>query len=216
MLNRLIFISIVFYSVSVTGGEMEEKKELGQSATEWRHMYFTGITKGDVAEINLSEQMVHALLSMVGAAPSISTGAAVEPQYLLNAKGATPWLIMFAMVHTSQRDALSIIAEGKTRINIPTKYLSTGFNNHINWPNDVLSKYDLSLEGHKVFVIPFIVHINLMEIKEFSQSMKAPDGSLEIFTVGEFNSESPELLLADLSQLLDFIKSNRPDIVPGT
>jgi hypothetical protein len=42
--------------------------------------------------------------------------------------------------------------------------------------------------------------------------MKAPDGSLEIFNVNEFSEKSPEELLVKISDIVKFIKENRPDI----
>ena len=214
MLNRIIFIliSTIFISTATQGKEVSDNTVLGQSATEWRHMYFTGISKGNLNEIDLSEAQVQGLLSMVSVGPSISNGAAIEPKYLINSKGATPWLAIFALVHAKQPSALSVIAEGKSRIHVPTKFVRGVFNSHNNWPPEMLAKYDITLDGYNIFVIPFLIHTSANPVSNFSQSMKAPDGSLEIFNVNEFSSENPEELLIEISGLVKFIKENRPDI----
>ena len=215
MLNRIIviLISTIFISTAVQGKEVSEETELGQSATEWRQMYFIGISKNNPKEIDLSEGQVKGLLSMVSVGPAISNGAAVDPKFLINSKGTTPWLAMFALVYAKQPSALSVIAEGKSRIHVPTKFVSNVFNSHNNWPSEMFEKYDMTLEGYNIFVIPFLIHSSASPVSNLSQSMKAPDGSLEIFNVNEFSSESPEELLVQVSGLVKFIKENRPDVV---
>jgi hypothetical protein len=214
MLNRIIVIlvSAIFISTVAQGKEVTDKTELGGSAAEWRHMYFIGISKGNPNEIDLSEAQVQGLLSMVSVGPAISNGAAVQPEYLINSKGTTPWLAMFALVHAKQPSALPIIAEGKSRIHVPTQFVSNTFNSHNNWPPKILAKYDVNLDGYNTFVIPFLIHSSANPVSNFSQSMKAPDGSLEIFNVNEFSEKSPEDLLFKISELVKFIKENRPDI----
>lgn len=214
MLNRIIaiFVSAIFISTVAQGKEVTDKTEIGSSATEWRHMYFIGISKGSPNEIDLSEGQVQGLLSMVNVGPAISNGAAIKPEYLINSKGTTPWLAMFALVHAKQPSALPIIAEGKSGIHIPTQFISGTFNSHNNWPPEMLAKYDMKLEGYNTFVIPFLIHSSANPVSNLSQSMKAPDGSLEIFNVNEFSEKSPEELLDKISDIVKFIKENRPDI----
>lgn len=214
MLNRIIIILIssICISTAVQGKEVSEETELGLSATEWRQMYFIGISKNNLKEIDLSEGQIKGLLSMVSVGPAISNGAAVDPKFLINSKGTTPWLAMFALIYSKQPSALSVIAEGKSRIHVPTKFVSNVFNNHNNWPSEVFEKYDMTLDGYNIFIIPFLIHSSANPVSNLSQSMKAPDGSLEIFNVNEFSSESPEELLVQVSGLVKFIKENRPDV----
>ncbi|WP_370980433.1 hypothetical protein [Agaribacterium sp. ZY112] len=216
MLNRIIVIlvSSIFISTATQGEEMTDKTAVGSSATEWRHMYFIGISKEDPNDIDLSEGQIQDLLSMVNVGPAISNGAAIQPKYLINSKGTTPWLAMFALVSAKQASALTIIAEGKSRVHVPTKFISDNFNSHNNWPTDIFSKYDTHLDGYNTFIIPFLIHSSANAVSHLSQSMKAPDGSLEIFNVNEFSEESPEDLLIEVSELVTFINENRPDIVP--
>ena len=51
------------------------------------------------------------------------------------------------------------------------------------------------------------------QMGRLSQSMKAPDGSLEIFGIYEFNESNPEGSLKELSELASFIKEYRPDAI---
>lgn len=191
----------------------KSSKKLGMSATEWRHMYFAGISRRPINEINLSEGQMSGLLSMAGAAAVISSGAAIEPQYLINEKGTTPWLAMYALVQASDPEALSLIANGKSRIHVPSEFIHGAFGTHINWPKEILEKYDVTLGACRAFAIPFLVHNSLTQVGGLSQSMKAPDGSLEIFGVYEFSEDKPEGLLKDFSDLASFIKENRADAI---
>ncbi|MDK1286279.1 hypothetical protein [Pseudoalteromonas umbrosa] len=191
---------------------MTDKTKKGCSATEWRHMYFIGISKQNPNKIDLSERQVQGLLSMVNVGPAISNGAAIKPEYLINSKGTTPWLAMFALVQAKQPSVLPIIAEGKSRIHIPTQFISNTFNSHNNWPPEVLAKYDMTLEGYNVFVVPFLIHFSANPVNDLSQSLKTPDGNLEIFNVNEFSEKSPEEFLVKLSDIVKFIKKNRPVI----
>ena len=78
---------------------MDEKTEHdGISATQWKHMYFAGISKQPINQINLSEAQTGGLLSMINLQAVISSGTAIEPEYLINQKGTTAWLAMYALV----------------------------------------------------------------------------------------------------------------------
>ena len=181
------------------------------SATEWRHMYFAGVSKQPVNQIDLSEGQISGLLSLINTTAAISSGTAIEPQYLINSKGTTPWLAMYALVHIQDPEALSLVASGKSRIYVPSKFIRSAFGDHINWPRAMLKKYDLSLGQYHVFAIPFLVHRDSPPIGTLSRSMKAPDGSLEIFGVHELLDGNPERLLKEFAELASFIKTNRAD-----
>lgn len=61
---------------------MNEKiQKSGVYGTEWRHMYFAGISKQPINQINLTEGQVSGLLSMIKLNAVISSGTAIEPQY---------------------------------------------------------------------------------------------------------------------------------------
>lgn len=193
---------------------MDEKTDRpGGSATEWRHMYFAGISKQPINQINLTEAHVSELLSMINLNAVISSGTAIEPQYLINKKGTTPWLAMYALVHVNDPESLGPIANGKSRIHVPPHFIRGAFGTHINWPKEILEKYDLTVGEYRAFAIPFLVHNSVNQIGSFSQSMKAPDGSLEIFGVYELIEGNPEGLLKEFSELATFIKENRTDAI---
>lgn len=193
---------------------MEVKSENpGMAAAEWRHMYFAGISNRRINEVNLTEAQVSGLLSMVNVTAAISSGTAIEPQYLINTKGTTPWLAMYALVQAKDPTALSLIAKGKSRIHVPPSVIRGAFGEHINWPKEMLEQYDLSLGEYHLFAIPFLLHNSVGEVGNLSQSMKAPDGSLEVFNVNEFTEENPEGLLKVFSELTAFIKENRMDAI---
>ncbi len=195
---------------------MEQSKEIGQSATEWKNMYFLGISKDDPGSLNLSEGQIRGLLSMVKVGPAVSTGAAIEPSFLMNTKGVTPWLALYALIYTKKPEALGVIARGESAINIPGSYLNGLFENYIHWPKSVISKYNLKLQGYKPFIIPFMLHEDSPPVGSFSQSMKAPDGSLEIFGIHEFVESNPEGLLAEVEGIIEFIKERRPNVTSAT
>ncbi|MFO6424915.1 hypothetical protein [Motilimonas sp. KMU-193] len=184
---------------------------IGMSATEWRHMYFVGITKLPVNQIDLTQAQMSGLLAMVNLNAVISSGTAVEPQYLINQKGTTPWLAMYALVNINDPTALNLVANGQSRIHVPSKFIQGAFGEHINWPAAMLKKYDLSLGEYRVFAIPFLVHQAVGTIGQLAQSMKAPDGSLELFGVYEWQDSHPEGLLKDVAELVSFIKEQRSD-----
>ncbi|MCH8497052.1 MAG: hypothetical protein LAT63_01120 [Marinobacter sp.] len=193
---------------------MDEKPgALGVSATEWRHMYFAGVTRLPVNEINLTDAQMGGLLSMVGLNAVVASGAAIEPQYLINQKGTTPWLAMHVLLHVKNPDALDHVASGRLRAHIPPDSIRGAFGTHINWPAELLDKYDLGLGEYRLFSIPFLVHSSVPQIGSLTESMKAPDGSLEVFGLYEFDAGDPEGLLKDLSELANFIKTNRADAI---
>lgn len=193
---------------------MDKKTEKrGMSATEWRHMYFAGISRQPINQINLNEAQMSGLLSMINQKAVISSGTAIEPQYLINKKGTTAWLAMYALVRANDPQALSLIANGQSRIHVPAGFIRGAFGEHINWPKKMLEKYDIALGEYRVFAIPFLVHTNVTQIGNLSQSMKAPDGSLEIFGVHEFIEGNPEALLKEFYGLANFIKKNRVDAI---
>lgn len=210
----LLISTIGFLPCSMAKEEapMEQSKEIGQSVTEWRQMYFLGISKHDPSSLNLTEGQIRGLLSMVKVGPAVSTGAAIEPLFLMNTKGVTPWLALYTLIYTKKPDALGVIARGESAINIPGGYLNGLFKNHVHWPKNLISKYNLELEGYKPFIIPFMLHKDSPPVGSFSQSMKAPDGSLEIFGIHEFNESKPESLLAEVEGIIEFIREKRPDV----
>jgi hypothetical protein len=184
----------------------------GVSATEWEHLYFYGLTKFPTIEVGLKQNMAQGLIGMVSVKASVSTGALIDPKYMLNKKGLTPWLAMHFLLATKQPALLADVSKGTATAFVPNDAIEQVFVNHINWPKELLSQYNIEIEGHNVFILPFLVPKGAEYNLSFDQSMKAPDGSLEIFGVGKFDEKQPEKLLSNIQSTLAFIKENRPDV----
>ena len=169
------------------------------------------ITKFPLEKVGLNQNMTTSLIRMVGVDASVNTGALIAPKYMLNSKGVTPWLAMHLSSMTN-KDMLKQVLEGKAGIYIPNEIIQSIFVDHVNWPEKLLAQYNIELDGFNVFILPFMVPNNMELNLTFNQSMKAPDGSLEIFGVGLFDENKPESLLARVQSELDFIRQHRPDI----
>lgn len=122
---------------------------------------------------------------------------------------------MYAITYANDPGAFGVVAAGGARVHILADVLARAFTGHINWPSSMLQQYDYSVDGYTLFLIPFLVHVGVERIGTFEQSMKAPDGGLEIFGVHAFFETNPQALLQEYVSLADFIKMNRPDIVSG-
>ncbi|WKT59537.1 hypothetical protein Q2E61_11590 [Microbulbifer thermotolerans] len=107
---------------------------------------------------------------------------------------------------------LTDVAKGSGSAHVPNTFLEDIFKNHNNWPKALLDEHDIELQGFNVFILPFIVHKNTKYDLTFNQSMKAPDGSLEIFGVSEFDEKHPEKVLSIIQGEIEFIKEKRPDV----
>jgi hypothetical protein len=175
------------------------------SARDWKHMYFLAITKKKPSEINLSQELMSRLLSMINVHSGISTGAAIEPKFLMNAKGTTVWLAMYALIASSNPESLKSLSADEGLLYIPSTFLNGAFGVHINWPEKMLQSHNLTLKDYNLIVIPFIVSNSVTNMKNMSQSLKAPDGSLQVFGFHEFNENSPEALLVEYETIVNFI-----------
>jgi len=183
------------------------------SAIHWRPLYFAGISKQRIDKLNLEEAQIAALLSMINIESGISSGTPIEVPYLINEQGVTAWSAMYALTISHDDTDLPLIATGKKRVHIPSEFMRSVYEKHVNWPADMLAKYDLSLGKYRPFAIPFLVHNSVSGIENLTESLKAPDGSLEIFGVYEFSESDPEALLKNYAELTTFIKTERQDAI---
>ena len=183
------------------------------SATDWDQLYFYGLTKFLLNDVGLNQNMAQALIRMVGVNASVSTGALIDPRYMLNQKGTTPWMAMYALLTIKQPELLTDVHKGTAAAFVPNDAIGSIFVNHINWPTELLSQYNIDLDGFNVFILPFMVPKGSQYNLSFSQSMKAPDNSLEIFGVNKFDENEPENLLCNIQSTLEFIKQSRPDVM---
>lgn len=199
-------------AVAANEGDSMSEGVTEVSATEWEHLYFYGLTKFPLGQVGLKQNMAQGLIGMVGVKASVSTGALLDPKYMLNKKGLTPWLAMHLLLTTQQPALIADVSKGTAAAFVPNGAIEQVFVNHINWPKELLSQYNIELEGYNVFILPFLVPKGTAYDLSFPQSMKAPDGSLEIFGVGKFDEDRPEKLLANIQGTLEFIKEQRPDV----
>ncbi len=197
------------------GNMMTEAQKMANysSATAWKGMYFIAITKKKPGEIDLSPAAMNSLLSTVNAKSAIYTGATVEPKYLINAKGVTSWIAMWAYINHANPEILKSLGTGQGLALVPTPWVNSAFGSHVNWPAKMLHAHNLELKGYTFVAIPFLIPHNAPALKKLSQSIKAPDGSLEVFGFDEFNEKNPEALLIAYEEIGDFIRRKRPDIV---
>jgi hypothetical protein len=70
------------------------------------------------------------------------------------------------------------------------------FGSHVNWPESLLRKYGFDFGDRWPFVIPFIRHREASAPIQQAQSLRSPDGALEVMGVAEFSEQEPEALLA--------------------
>jgi hypothetical protein len=79
---------------------------------------------------------------------------------------------------------------------IPADAVRGAFSSHVNWPVRLLQKYSFDFGDHRPFVLPFVRHRDAPEPVQMAQSLRSPDGAIEIMGVAEFSEQQPEALLA--------------------
>ncbi|UGQ45891.1 hypothetical protein [Massilia endophytica] len=215
LLFTLAFISGL---TQAAGMDTHSQREHSQptnfsSATAWRGMYFIAVTKKKPGEIDLSQELMSGLLSSINARSAIYTGAAIEPQYLINAKGTTAWIGMWAFITHANPELLKSLGNGPGLAWVTPAWMNKAFGNHINWPEKMLRSHKLELRDYKLVAIPFLLPNNGLALKNMTQSIKAPDGSVEVFGFHEFDETNPEALLVAHERVARFIEKERPDLL---
>jgi len=165
-------------------------------ATAWNHFYLWGISSKPVAEVEFRPEQLKALLGMVGVDAAVVSLAAFEPRYLINQKGTTAWMLLFIFALMNDREGLEAVANGKAAIYMPAKRLQQDFNSHVAWPAPLLEKFPFSFGESSPFVIPFVRFGGAGAPRPMPQSLKSPDGAIEIMGVEEFDERRPDALLA--------------------
>lgn len=77
---------------------MTEKSQQLENIIDWKHLYFIGITKQPLQEVGLDANKINAIISMLNIQASISTGALLDPEFIINAKGTTPWIAIHVLL----------------------------------------------------------------------------------------------------------------------
>lgn len=184
--------------------------------SKWKHYYFLGITRGKLESISLNYQQIAGLMTMVGVSTYIATGLAIDPAYAVNITNetiGTPWLNMYAVLAHYQIDAIDDAYQGKNSLFLPEEWSRGLFPPNSGWPERLMQKYDYELDGYKMFILPFLVPDHVDKLVELSQSMRAPDGSIEVFWFSYFDVNNPVNLLTDMSSLKRFIIEKRQELL---
>lgn len=216
----LLFASM-FFSCFSHAADMNTTPSQGQgspatnfsSATAWRGMYFVAVTRKKPSDIDLPQELMSGLLSSINARSAVYTGAAIEPQYLINAKGTTAWIAMWASIAAANPALLQSLGKGPGLAWVSPAWMNKAFGQHVNWPEKMLRAHNLALGEYKLVAIPFLVPDKGMALKDMARSARMRDGSLEVFGFYEFNENNPEALLVSFETLVNFIKKERPDLL---
>ncbi|MBV7316568.1 hypothetical protein [Shewanella sp. NIFS-20-20] len=115
-------------------------------------------------------------------------------------------------VACNQPALLVDVAKGDANALLPSEAIAPLFVDHCHWPPTLLSQYCLNIEGYQGFILPISVASGSHYHLDFGQSMKAPDGSVEILAVGQCDGQQPADWLAHIQATLAFIKQHRGDI----
>lgn len=224
-MNILISVLLLVFSTLAIGeNKMEEDRfsvEIPQNGamagiSKWKQYYFLGITKGELESINLNYQQFSGLLHMIGVDSYIATGLAIDPAFAVNRNQATigtPWLNMYAVLAHYQPEVIDVAYQGNNSVFLPEEWSRGLFPQESGWPKPMIQRHDSDLNGYKMFILPFLIPDHTDKLVDLRQSMKAPDGSLEIFWFSYFDVENPERLLIDTSSLKNFILEERQELI---
>jgi hypothetical protein len=178
------------------------------SATDWKHYYFLGITNRRPNELKLTQAQVRGLLSMLNVNAGIATDFTIDPQYLINAKGTTVWLALYALLAVNYPNDLEAARKNETLLFLPQASISGSFN-HNHWPAELNKRFSFNLSGQYLFVLPFLLSTSAPLPARMSQSLSAPDGSLEMFGIHVFDENQPQLLLKNCESLVDWYQKEK-------
>lgn len=103
-------------------------------------------------------------------------------------------------------EQLNRVAKQETSIYIPRTMLEGGVGNFNRWPPELLKSFDLTLDAAHLFLLPFSTHVSASATRQLTESLKSPDGSLEILGLHEFSHDHPSRLLAIAQTVAKFVK----------
>ena len=174
-----------------------------EKVEDWKQYYFWGLSAKKPAELQLSVEHVRTLLGAINADCAIASLAALEPKHLINHKGTTAWILLFIYALMNDKDGLAAVSIGTSGLFLPANIVHGAFTSHVNWPTELLGRYNFDFGDHWAFVIPFVRHHESPEPIQLPQSLRSPDGMIEIMGIAEFNDQRPDALLA---QFYEFYK----------
>jgi hypothetical protein len=177
-----------------------------ESFSEWRQWYFFGVSSQSAASLSLNQKQLQALFSVVSLQSVITTEALIDPKLIINEKGTTVWLLLFSLLYYNDKPGLAAVATDTSFVAIPPATIRQTFANHCNWPSALLDKFPIDLKAGSYFLLPFLLHKTQSLPVAMTQTLKSPDGELEILGCSEFDDENPALLLQELSEIRDVVK----------
>ncbi len=176
------------------------------SIENWNFYYFIFISKKPRAEFALETNSLAALLQSVGVGAAITSPAVMHPAHLINHKGVTPWIALYAAIKMNNPSDLEAAQSGKALLIKPAHYLSSIFESHVNWPKEMIEKYDLNPAPKYLLLLPFLVHKDAAQPKRMTQILNSPDGQLSVYGFREFDDNNPEKLLVECAAMVEFYK----------
>lgn len=198
--HRVLWIRVRYF-IFLKGQKMSHS-----SIGDFRDYYFIGVSHAPASTMSLSLSQIQSLIGSSGCNSVIASCLPVDPLLMINQKKFTIWQICYAILSTQDPEAIALLKTGQTAIYIPRSYLEGSVGNHNNWPPTMLSRYDLSLQQQHVFLIPFSVSKALPPPRPMTQSLKAPDGSMEILGLHEWSTDNPTRLLEVVQNLVRFVR----------
>lgn len=181
---------------------------------QWHQGYFLGLSKFPIKDMALNSTLMLNLLRLIGAGPSLSTGAFIHPAHLFHSKVISPWLVLETLLKINDQQALTEIWDGKRSVVIPPEILFGMFRGQRDWPERIRYNYDIELVGFNPCIVPFMLpnpH-DIQPCLQLTRSLIMPDGNVELFGVYLLDPDNPEQLLMQLEGELDFIKQYRHDV----
>lgn len=175
--------------------------------TDFKDYYFIGTSHAPAAQMSLNPSQIQGLMTVIQAPAAIVSCLPVDPLLAINAKGFTAWQLMFALVKLKNPEDIDRLAKQETSIYIPRPMLEGGVGNFNKWPTELLEKFDFSLDSAHLFILPFSIHTSASEPRNLTESLKSPDGSLEILGLHEFSHDHPSRLLAIAENVAKFVRS---------
>lgn len=181
-----------------------------ESLEAWSQWCFLGFSSVPAAEMDdFSQPQIQSLLEMVGTRTGVGSVSPLDPRHLINHKGVTAWHVLFTLALFKNREGLAAVSEGRAMLLVPGSTLRPAFASHVNWPEQVLSRYRIEPRGLFPFVVPFILHESAPAPRQLQQSLASPGGNLEIWSVVEFHESEPEKLLAELQRMAAHVDQQR-------
>ncbi|MET0397948.1 MAG: hypothetical protein ABW277_14135 [Longimicrobiaceae bacterium] len=190
---------------------------------DWDPWYFFGYSDKQPSKIELHPEEVGFFFSAAGIDSGLSWLAPIDPRHLMNSKGTTAWHALFVYALWKDEDeallghgeALLAAFEGRTLALAPAASLRSSFSSHVNWPEQMLRKYDLGLDIGFPFVVPFLVPVPAPKPRSLNAPLRSPGGDMVVHGVERFDEDHPEHLLATFQELKRAIAPERGDLSGG-